>query len=337
MNEKDYGGAAKFRNAGKAVKGNSETAALDKGRRAKIEFEDSDDEEFDEEKTLKAGKIASQVREFVKQIVKRDVPLLEIAEKIEAKIVELGGKPAFPVNTSMDDVAAHYTPSPGDNTVASGLLKVDFGAHVDGWISDTSISFDLDGTEENKKLIEAAEKALESALKKVRSGVRLSEIGKAVQDTLESYKANPVINLSGHSISRYDVHSGLTIPNYNNKSDETIDEGLIAIEPFATFGNGRVYDGKPSGIFQMINDRNVRSPIARKILDYVIEEYSTLPFCSRWIVKKFGNMALFGLRQLEANGNLHQFEQLIESSHRNVAQAEHTIFISDKGVKITTK
>ncbi len=345
MNEKDYGGAAKFRNTGKSVKGNS-VAAPDKDKSKKMkkeisvedfsEFEE-EYEEFDEDKILEAGKIASQVREYVKQIVKPGVPLLEIAEKTEAKIVELGGKPAFPVTTGINDVAAHCTPAPGDETIASGLLKVDFGAHVDGWISDTSISFDLEGSEENKKLIEAAEKALEAGLKKVKQGVKISEIGKAVQETLESYKATPVMNLTGHSISHYDVHSGLSIPNYDSRSDEILEGGLIAIEPFATFGNGRVYDGKPSGIYQLVSDRNVRSPIARKILDFVAEEYQTLPFCSRWIVKKFGNMALFGLKQLEDNGNLHQFEQLIETSHKNVAQAEHTVFVSDEKVEVTTE
>lgn len=337
MNEKDYGGAAKFRNTGKSVKGNSEVV-LNKEKKIKEEIiMDDFDEEFNEEKILKAGKIASQVREFVKQIVKPGVKLLEIAEKIEAKIEELGGKPAFPVNTSIDDVAAHCTPSPDDETAASGLLKVDFGASVDGWISDTAISFDLENSGENKKLIEAAEKALENALKKVRLGGKLSEIGKSVEDTMETYNVNPVINLSGHSISRYDLHSGLTIPNYDNKSDEVLDEGLVAIEPFATFGNGRVYDGKASGIYELVSERNVRSPIARKILDYAAEEYQTLPFCSRWIVKKFGKMALFGLKQLEDNGNLHQFSQLIEASHRNVAQAEHTILIGKNRVEITTK
>lgn len=336
MNEKDYGGAAKFRNTGKAVKGNSE-AVLGREKKSRDLAADNYDEEFDKEKILKAGKIASQVREYVKKIVKKNVPLLEIAEKIESKIEELGGRPAFPVTTCIDDVTAHSTPSPDDDAIAHGLIKVDFGVHVDGWISDTAVSFDLENNEENKKLIEAAEKALENALKKVKLGVRLSEIGKAVEDAAVSFGVNPIINLSGHSISRYDLHSGLTIPNYDNKSNELIEEGLVAIEPFMTFGNGRVYDGKASGIYQLENDRNVRSLIARKILEFVIEEYNTLPFCSRWIVKKFGKMALFGLKQLEDNGNLHQFEQLIEISHKNVAQAEHTVLISEKGTEVTTK
>ena len=82
----------------------------------------------------------------------------------------------------------------------------------------------------------------------------------------------------------------------------------------------------------MINGKNIRSPIARELLEYISKEYETLPFCSRWLVNKFGTKALFGLKQLEENGNLYQFKQLIESSRSKVAQAEHTLIIEKKEV-----
>jgi methionyl aminopeptidase len=334
MTEKNYGGSAPFRKEAKAVK-NVEIKNIVNSKNSKVEIEDED--EFDRAKVLKAGKITEQVREWIRPQIKKDILLIEIAERIEEKIVELGGEPAFPVNLSINDVAAHYTPAFDDKTKAHGLLKVDFGVHVDGWVADNAFSVDLDNTKENKELILAAEKALQNALAKVKRGITLSEIGKEIQKTIESYKATPIINLSGHSISHYDLHAGTTIPNYDNETKEVLEEGVCAIEPFATFGNGKVYDGKPSGIYALVDERNVRSPIARKVLDYIIEKYSTLPFCSRWIIKKFGHTALFGLKQLEDNGNLHHFSQLIEVSHRNVAQAEHTILVEYDKVEITTK
>jgi len=340
MNEKDYGGDTKYsgkEKKGKGSKNTSKSAGIGKEKKVKKEISFDTGEEFDRDKLLKAGKISVEIKEYIKTIVKKDVPLVEIAERIEGKIEELGGKNAFPVNLSIDDVAAHYTPLPDDESVARGLLKVDFGVHIDGWVADTAVSFDLENSDENKKLIKAAEEALANAIKVVREGVNLGEIGKAIQSTIESYGATPIINLSGHSVSHYDLHSGVTIPNYDNNTGEILEEGVCAIEPFATFGNGKVYDGKPSGIYQLISDRNLRSPIARKILDFIIEEYSTLPFCSRWIVKKFGNMALFGLKQLVDNGNLHNFEELIEVSHKPVAQAEHTMIVKKDSVEITTK
>ena len=199
----------------------------------------------EKQKALKAGEIAKQVREFAKSIVKPNVKLLEIAEKIENKIINLGGMPAFPVNLSINEIAAHYTPSYNDVSVASGLLKIDFGVSVDGFVADTAFSFDLENSKENKKLIEASGAALNNAIQKIKSGISLGEIGKTIQETIESEGFSPIINLSGHEMKEYDLHAGLMIPNVNNKMPEKITNGLYAIEPFATTGSGRVVEGKP--------------------------------------------------------------------------------------------
>ena len=289
------------------------------------------------ESIIKAGEIAIQVKEYARSFVKKGTPLLEITDKIEAKIIELGGKPAFPTNTSINEVAAHYSPSHDDETKAHGLLKIDLGVHVDGYIADTAFSLDLEDNEENKKLIEAAKAALENAQKTIKEGVSTNEIGKVVQDTIDSFGFSPIINLSGHEMKQNELHAGLNIPNIDDKRKIPIKKGLYAIEPFATNGNGRVYDGKPSGIYMLTNSKNIRSPIAREVLEFILDEYYTLPFCSRWLVKKFGAKALFGLRQLEENGNLHHFPQLIETGKGKVAQAENTILIDDEGVRVTTE
>jgi len=290
---------------------------------------------MNKEKIINAGKIASQVREYIKPQIKKGTPLLEIAEKIENKIKELGAEPAFPTNLSINEIAAHYTPTHDDKTLASGLLKIDFGVHIDGWIADTAFSIDLENNELNKKLIQASEKALENATKIIKENSSTSEIGKAIQKTFESYEASPIVNLSGHSMQQRELHAGITIPNIDDKKNILLEKGLYAIEPFATFGNGKVKDGKPSGIYILTDDKNVRSPIAREVLKLVIDKYKTLPFCSRWIVKKFTTKALFGLRQLEENNNLHQFPQLVETSGSNVSQSEHTVLIDDEKVVTT--
>ena len=291
---------------------------------------------MNKEAILKAGKIAAEVKKFAKSFIKKDMPLLEIADKIESKIIELGGKPAFPTNTSINEVAAHYSPSHDDETKAHGLLKIDLGVQVNGWIADTAFSLDLENNEENKKLIEAAKAALENAQKTIKQGVSTNEIGKVVEETINSFRFSPIINLSGHEMKQNELHAGLTIPNIDDKRKITIKKGLYAIEPFATNGSGKVHDGKPSGIYMVTDSKNIRSSIAREVLEFILDEYYTLPFCSRWLVKKFGAKALFGLRQLEENGNLHHFPQLIETGKGKVAQAENTVLIDDE-VKITTE
>lgn len=291
---------------------------------------------MDEEKIIKAGQIASEVKKYARTIVKKDVPLLELAEKIESKIVELGGKPAFPMNLSMNNIAAHYTPAHDDEQLAHGLLKVDFGVHIDGWTADNAFSVDLENSEENKKLIEASEKALENVLEIIKKEISTDKIGQTVNDTIESFGFSPIVNLSGHSMNQYELHAGITIPNINDKRNIIIKEGLYAIEPFATTGSGKIHDGKPSGIYYLQSTGNVRSPIARQVLEFIKKEYDELPFCSRWIVKKFGTKALFGLRELEARGNLHHFSQLVETQGSKVSQTEQTVLVSKEKVIVTT-
>ena len=291
---------------------------------------------MDNEKILKAGKIASQVKTYVRSIVKKNIPLLEIAEKIESKIAELGGKPAFPVNLSINEIAAHYTPNHDDKTLASGLLKVDFGVQVDGWTADNAFSVDLENSEENKILIKASEQALKKALDITKLSISTDKIGSVISKTIESHGFSPIINLSGHSMEQYDLHAGITIPNIDDGRDIKLKEGLYAIEPFATPGSGKVRDGRPSGIYELKNEKSPRSSLAREVLQFIKKEYDTLPFCSRWIIKSFGSKALFGLRELEAAGILHQFAQLIEVSGSKVSQAEETILIEKDNVIVTT-
>jgi methionyl aminopeptidase len=282
------------------------------------------------EKIIKAGKIASEIKTWIKPQIKKGTLLVELAEKIENKIVELGGKPAFPTNLSINEIAAHFTPSHDDKTIAEGLLKVDFGVHVDGFIADTAFSIDLENSAENKKLIEASEKGLHAGIEKIKEKKSIGEIGEAIQKAIESYKFSPIVNLTGHEMNEYELHSGLTIYNVKNSRDEKLHKGLYAVEPFSTNGSGKIYEGKASEIYLLISDKNIRNPEARKLLNFLVEEYQTLPFCLRWIVKKFGTKSSLLLRQLEMNGNIHNYPQLIESSKGKVAQTENTILIDDE-------
>lgn len=343
MTEKHYGGAASFGAKNKPINSDKDNLNMTKTKKqseidkAVMDNDSANDEKEAIDKTLKAGRIASEARAYALSIAKKDMLLLELAEKIEAKILELGGKPAFPVNLSIGSVAAHDTPSHDDTRKAHGLLKIDLGVHLDGFVADTAIATDLEKSEINKSLIESAQRALDSALNTVSADTQLTQIGAAIEKEIKKHSFVPIHNLSGHSIDQYDLHAGLTIPNYNSGQTETLDDGLFAIEPFSTTGSGAVRDGKPSGIYQVRKAGAVRDTFARQVLSYIAEEYISLPFCSRWIVKKFGTRALLALRQMETAGIVYQYPQLIEQSNGIVAQAEHTVLIHKGKVTITTK
>jgi len=285
----------------------------------------------------KAGKIAQQVRIYIKELIKPKLKLVDLARKIESKIQELGGEIAFPVNLSIDDIAAHYHPTAEDGTLASGLLKIDFGVHIKGFIADTALSIDLTENQEHKKLIESAEKALENALKLLEKNPTLNEIGEEIQKTIKNKGFSAIVNLSGHSLGKYDIHAGITIPNYANGNKTKLENGGYAIEPFATTGEGKIIEGSSGNIYAIINLKNVRSPKAREILKYIYTKHKTLPFSLREIQDKFGNFARLAIRELENSGIIHSYNQLIEKSHGIVAQAEHTFIKKDEKIIITTR
>ncbi|MBI2667360.1 type II methionyl aminopeptidase [Candidatus Woesearchaeota archaeon] len=276
---------------------------------------------------IKAGKIAAEVLDYGRKLIKIDSSMLDVVEKIESKIISLGGQPAFPVNISVNYIAAHYTAYKDDKTKfkENDLVKLDVGVHVNGAIGDNAATIDLGN---NKELVLASRNALDEAVKIAKEGTEAREIGYVIQNKIQEFNFSPVINLSGHRLDRFKVHAGLTIPNYDN-GDKTILEKdmIIAIEPFATDGEGKVIEGKGSDIFKLLNKKPVRNEYARKILNE-IEKYNGLPFSKRWINLPMKDLS-FNI--LEREKAIYQYPQLIEVSRGLVSQAEHTVMIG-KGV-----
>ncbi len=286
---------------------------------------------------IKAGRISAEVLEYGKSLIKKGNSLLDATEKIEKKIFELGGKPAFPVQMALNEVAAHFCPLEDDETVFENqVVSLDLGVHVDGAIGDNAYTIDLSGSYNN--LVKAAQHALAEALKIVNVGTELREIGKTIDETIKSYGFNPVRNLSGHGLDVYNIHTKPTLPNFDNGDKTKLTKGMaFAIEPFATTGTGIVSEKGHPTVFMLERKKPVRSPITREILKE-IESYDNLPFAERWLIKKFGAKANFALRELTQLGMIHQFPTLVESSNGIVTQAEHSILIDDGGeVIVLTK
>ncbi len=284
----------------------------------------------------KAGEIAAEIRDFAKKVVKIDALLLEATNLIEQKILDLGGGIAFPVDLSINEMAAHYSAVLDDKTVFKNadLVKVDIGVHINGAVADTAVTISLNS---KKELIEASDAALSSAIKIIKPGVALFEIGEIINQRIVDYGFVPIRNLSGHGIERYKVHTSPTVPNFNNKDKTTLKEDqIIAIEPFATDGVGLVIEGKPSFIFELKSKKPQRDMRLRKILDHIEKNYGTLPFSARWLAREFDkNNVLMLLNNLEKRGVLHHYKQLPEKGGGLVSQSEHTIIVAEKPIVIT--
>ena len=287
------------------------------------------------EKIKKAGKIAGESLNFGKTLIKEGTSVKEIIEKIENKIESLKGKPAFPTQLSINEVAAHFLPDSELKLKAGDIVKLDLGVHIDGFIADTAATVEIK-TNKNKELIQASKEALDNALKIIKQDIKIYEIGKVIEETIKKFNFKPITNLSGHSLEPFDAHAGITIPNYNNNNKDKLNSVLIAIEPFATTGIGLVQESKPSNVYKLMNAKPVRDRNARLILSFIEKEYLTLPFSKFWLIKKFGAIANYALNVLEKENVIYSYPQLIEKSKGLVSQFEHTVLIDDK-VIITTK
>src|SRR3989344_5946102 len=214
----------------------------------------------------KAGKIAAEIREYGKSLIKKNASYVNIIEKVEKKILELGAKPAFPPQMALNEVAAHFTVGPNEDiTLTDQLVSLDVGVHVNGAIGDTAITVDLSG--KYLDLIKASEEALDNAINVLQQGdFKLGSIGKAIQEIITSYGFSPVKNLSGHGLDLFDIHTAPTIPNYDTGDKTEIKKDTIfAIEPFATNGVGLIHESGTAIISQLIQKKPVRSQITREI------------------------------------------------------------------------
>ena len=285
---------------------------------------------------IKAGEIAGEAREFGKKLIRIGASHKEVTEKIESKIGELGGKLAFPTQMSVNHIAAHYTAllDKDFNFEEGDVVKLDLGVSINGAIGDTAVTVDLGN---NEKLVKASRNALNSALEIVKPGTTLGEIGRTIQEEITKLGFKPIRNLGGHGSDKYQIHTEPTIPNYDNGDETKLKKGQkIAIEPFASTGSGMISEGNPSEIYQLSHVKNIRLQSAREIMKYVGEEFKTLPFSKRYLIRKFNKLQIAtGLLALKREGILHEYGVLPERDKTSlVSQAEHSLIV---GEKVTTK
>jgi len=289
---------------------------------------------------LKAGKIAGEVRENVRKKNWVGNTLAEICEYVESEIIKRGAKCAFPVNTSLNEVAAHYTAEPNDPKTVSDtdLIKIDLGAQINGYIADTAVTVNYDT--QHDSLVQAAENALQSAMSMIKVGVKSKDVGKKIQNTIMDMGFKPIANLSGHSLDQYTIHAGKTVPNmWSIGSFDFSGDVAYACEPFVTAKNGLgfVRNGKIKNIFALSSRKMTKDDEADKLLEFIWDNFNMLPFALRWIVKEWEEKEARRLLDILIKKKVVKaYAILVEASGKTVAQAEHTFIPTQTGVTVTT-
>ncbi|MGX8694405.1 MAG: type II methionyl aminopeptidase [Methanobrevibacter sp.] len=302
------------------------------------------------ESYIKAGKIVSDIRSEASKMIKDGTLVIDLVEYVESEILKTGAEIAFPCNVSLNEFAAHYTSPANDETLihAGDMVKLDLGAMVDGYIADSAVTIIADGNiSENytqdeinlhEEIVEASAAGLEAAIATVRAGVEVSKIGAAVHEAISEYNLNPIFNLTGHSLEQYNLHAGISIPNYDNHDGYTLDEGqAIAIEPFATNGEGIVNDAPGHYIYSYMANKPFRMKSTQKVLKYIQSNNQYVPFSGRWITDKFGERrGNTALKQLSDAMAIYPYAPLREKKDCFVSQKEHTVIVEKEGCIVTT-
>ena len=290
----------------------------------------------------RAGKIAADARDYGVTLLKPGARFLDVATEIENRIKKNGAGLAFPVNIALNTLAAHYSPRHDDqSTFKKGdVVKLDVGAHINGYIADTAITVELE-THVYDTMIQASSEALEKAISVLNVEIPLSEVGRIIENTITAHGYKPINNLMGHGLDRYELHSGLSVPNVGALGGKTKpkDGDVVAIEPFATNGAGHVISGEGSNIY-LCNDslkaKFIRDSKTKLLFEKIITNYRTLPFAQRWCHDLFPNGGDIALKKLSFLGLTKHYPQLVEAKGGMVTQKEHTVIVKEDGCEVIT-
>ncbi len=303
-------------------------------------------EDFDLESYIQAGKAVIAAKKLAKEIIIPGALFLEIANNIESEILNQGSELSFPVNMSLNEIAAHYSPPIDDVTIVpeKGLLKIDIGSLFNGYIADSAFTINLDEDPKLQNYIDAAREALDAAIELFNPGIKLYELGEVIAQKIINRGLRPITNLGGHELKQYNLHAGPFIPNYKDKiHDQTLKPGdAYACEPFVTSGIGKVENGKYSYIYRFVKRVKKNMPYEQQgYMNKIEKNFKHLPFSPRWIV----NNNLIPKSKIQRTIEtflgrkiLDKYPILIEKSKEPVAQEEHTIVLDTDGNKfVTTK
>ncbi|KAL8928343.1 MAG: hypothetical protein Q9172_000935 [Xanthocarpia lactea] len=298
------------------------------------------------------AEVHRQVRQWAQKNIKPGQSLTEIAEGIEDGVRALTGHQGleegdnikggmgFPTGLSLNHCAAHFTPNAGNKTILQkeDVMKVDFGVHLNGRIVDSAFTMAFDPVYDN--LLAAVKDATNAGVREAGIDVRMSDIGAAIQEAMESYEVEiggqslPVKcirNLNGHDIIQYSIHGRKSVPIVKGGDQTKMEEGeTFAIETFGSTGKGYVRDDMEISHYAKKADApNVplRVSSARTLLSSINKNFGTLPFCRRYLDRLGHEKYLLGLNNLVSSGIVEAYPPLCDVKGSYTAQFEHTILL----------
>jgi len=231
------------------------------------------------EKIRRSGKILAFVLRRLKEVARPGVNLLELNKLAHDLIVEYGGSPAFlgympdgakskfpyALCTSINEIIVHGKPSP--YCLQSGdILKLDMGVNWQGGITDAAITVPIGKVpKELLHLIKVTKNALNEAIKVIKPGATLGDIGFAVERTATQGNIKVIEGLTGHGVGR-ELHEDPIIYNYGRPgTGMVLCEGMVlAIEPMTSLTTTKAVQIKDDSF--ITSDKSISAHFEHSIL-----------------------------------------------------------------------
>ena len=217
-----------------------------------------------------AGQIVGDTHNYLKPFIKPGITTKELDKLAYAYIISRDATPSFlnyegypaSICTSVNEEVVHGIPS--DRVLQDGdIISIDIGACYKGYHGDSAWSYPVGNISEEKKyLLEHTEQSLYEGLSVIKPGMKIGDIGYAVEKYALDHKLGVVKELVGHGVGKH-LHESPDVPNYGKKNTGmTLRKGMvIAVEPMLNLGESDIYildddwtiitaDDKPSAHFE---------------------------------------------------------------------------------------
>ena len=315
---------------------------------------------------INGGKIHQTVKKHIKNIIKPNISLIDLANNIENKIkdltnyksnIPLNSGIAFPTGLSINNCVAHWTPKINNTRILleNDVIKIDYGIHINGSIIDSAFTHTFNS--KYNTLLESSRTSTDIAIKLCRPDMLLAEIGREIEENMRSYEIEldneiynikPVKSLCGHLINKYEIHGDKIIPNIylKNYNKKITSNEFYAVETFATTGTGETYEDIDDCSHYMINYTNNFKKCdipnnSQNMYKFIIKYFNTLAFCDRWIIgkslkKNKNNEILEDTNLNKYLNNLHKtkilnlYPPIYDTDRKSYsAQFEETIYVDE--------
>ncbi|XP_022218714.1 proliferation-associated protein 2G4 [Drosophila obscura] len=278
--------------------------------------------------------------------------LTEETGKVYKKEKDLKKGIAFPTCLSVNNCVCHFSPAKNDpdyTLKAGDVVKIDLGAHIDGFIAVAAHTIVVGASADQKisgrhaDVILAAYWSVQAALRLLKSGANNYAITDAVQQISESYKCKPIEGMLSHELKQFKIDGEKTIIQNPSEAQRKEHEKctfdtyeVYAIDVIVSSGEGvgREKDTKVSIYKKSEENYMLKLKASRALLAEVKTKYGNMPFNIRSFEEE--TKARMGVVECVSHKMIEPFQVLYEKPTEVVAQFKHTILLMPNGVNLVT-